>query len=299
MLFNLNMRKTTVFIAIASLMVLGAGCGWFKDNVANRLPDMRPSGPRPADLENIDSAEAAKRINFVVGSQIEMVQASSATSTEAANKADDGNKEGVRIITIERFAPLVYAQLSWKLGHKVNGQMESAIGALEGVNLQDSHSLYPPAYWPPEKTDAKSTSAIWLSQPVFEELSKTKNSTLFFGFTDGSLCGHMKTSKVFMDAVVRLRGEAEKVDTKTDADLTKAEAELADWPLKVNDKVVTVQVIKAHDWYGDIVVLNNPQNPLILKMSFNPSPDVLKAVSADGFLQSLLGYEVTALNGVQ
>lgn len=294
------MLNKTVFIAFGSLMFLGAGCGWFQDNVANRLPDIRPAGPRPAEFEDATPAEAAKRINLVAGSQIEMKQTGSATTTEKTDVAANDSKEGIRILTLERFAPMVYAQFSWKLSRKVGNEMDTVIGALEGVNLEDSHSLYPPAYWPPEKIDAKSTSAIWLSRPVYEELAKTKNSTLYFGFTDGSLCGHMDTAKVFVDAIGRLSTEAKKVEKTTDVDLTKAEAELADWPLIVNDKKVVVQVIKARNWYGEIVVLNNPQNPLILKMTFNPQNEsVLKAVSGDGFLQSLLGYEVVALNGVQ
>ena len=317
---------SAALVLLCGILAFGAGCSWFNKNVANHLPDMLPAGPKPANFDNVSSADAAKRINFVVGSQIEMRQlVPGATSTAAVQ--DSSNKEGVRIITIERFAPMVYAQLNWKLGQKYETQaskdaraayerlpekkkpaqapkqvmeMQNVIGSLQSISLKDSHRLWSPAYWPPEPVNSDFSSAIWVSQPVYEELTKTHGSTVYYGYLDNALYGNMKMAKPFAEAIQRLQFEVTKIQDRTDPDQTVSETELADWPLMVNGKTVTVQVIKARNWYGEIVVLNNQQNPLILKMTFDPKQDgISKTVSPDGFLQTLLGYEVTALNGVQ
>jgi len=288
---------------------------------------MLPAGPRPADLDNVSPAEASRRINFVAGSQIEMRQLLPGNASTTVNNQAADNKEGIRIVTVEHFAPMVYAQLNWKLGQKYETQaskdaraayerlpaktrpaqppkpvmeLQNVIGLLQNISLKDSHRLWSPAYWPPEPVNADFSSAIWVSQSVFEELTKTHDSTVYFGYLDNSLYGVMQSAQPFAEAVGRLRAEVKKIEDKVDPDQTVSETEFADWPLLVNGKQATVQVIKARSWYGDIVVLNNPQNPLILKMTLNPKDaGVLQNVSPDGFLQTLLGYEVTELNGVQ
>jgi hypothetical protein len=319
---NISWLMKRVLLAVAILIgisIIGAGCfSLKKENVAKILP----AGPRPADFTGVSSEEAAKRINFVQGSQIEIRQTYLGMGAKQAEELSDGDKTGVRIITIERFAPANYANLNWSLSQNVETQSSvqaraayeagetdvkpefeterlTVVGSLNNLDLKNSHKLFLPAYWPTDQAEIAGLSAIWVSVDVLEELQKTKNSTIYFGILDSTLFGAMGSAKEFSDSIKALQTDVSKTSSAIEVDLTKAD-DPSDWELMVNGEKVTVQVIKARNWFGEIVVLNNPQNPLILKMTFNPtSAETLASLSGADFLKSLLGYEVTQLNGVQ
>lgn len=316
------MKNKWLFGCALVLVLTGAGCSWFA-NGSGKIKEILPAGPRPADFEGASPAEASKRINFVPGSQIEISQ--------LGVQKDANDKEGVRIVTIERFAPMVYANLSWKLRNESDASAEAessgqasatptkpgqiiaispevtaeiitedqtAIGYLEGIDLKKTHSIYPPAYWPTVKSDGKDTSGIWLSDDAFLQLSKSRLATINYGLTDDKLYGAMKTDKGFSSAVRSLNEQTTRLAVDQEIDLIKAEDQSSEWTLKVNGKDVKVQVIKAKSWFGEMVVLDNPQNPLILKLTFEPSSWTADNASKN-LLTALIGYEVTALEGVQ
>lgn len=291
--------KTFLFLALA-LVLFGAGCNWLKGKTPG-LSSMIPTGPKPANFENATPAEAANRINFVPGSQMEIRQTYLGKDAKIADALAGDNKDGVRIVTLERFAPMVYAKLSWKISSQVTTSTEKQTvkGNIENIDLKSSHKFYPPAYWPSEITDAKDTSAIWLSRDAFDELAKTKHATLYYGLTDGTLFGALNTAKEFFEAITALSGQVSEASKMIDPDWAKADDDYSDWTLKVNGQDVKVQVIKARNWYGEIVVLNNPQNPLIIKMTFNPMLQDKSLLKGNDFLSTLLGYEVTQLDNVQ
>lgn len=323
--------KIKALVLFLLIVFLGAGCVWFKGKVAD-IPKMMPSGPRLADFDGLTPEQAAKNINFVPGSQIELRQTYLGMGAKLADNLAGDDKEGVRIITLERFAPFNYANLSWKLSRRVETQesisareeyessdqsqpigqviktnppeteteMVAVQGGLESINLENSHALYLPAYWPSERAQAKSTSAIWLSEDVYKELTTTRNSTIYYGILDENLFGAMKLAKQFADSVAALKNKAQQESKNTEVELVRADEDFTDWTLKVNGQDITVQVFKARNWFGEMVVLNNPQNPLILKMTLNPlALGALDLLDGGVFLQSLLGYEVTRLEGVQ
>ena len=318
-------RIIEILAFFALLVVLGAGCLWFNNDTK-----ILPTGPRPADLDSVSPEEAAKRINFVAGSQIEIRQTYLGEGAQEAEKLSDGDKSGVRIITIERFAPMNSTNLRWQLSQDVETQesinarnsydaaiknpedneqtpdeplvttdRQTVVGSLVDINLKNSHKLFLPAYWPTGEGRASDLSAIWASADVYEEIKGTKNSTIYYGILDSALFGAMSIAKEFSVATDALKKDSASISNKVDIDLTQAE-EASDWDLMVNGKEIKVQVIKARNWFGEIVVLNNPQNPLILKMTFDPSAvPTLDSNNGTAFLKTLLGYEVTQLNGVQ
>ncbi len=309
----------------AFLAVLGAGCLWFNND--NKI---LPAGPRPANLDDISPEEAAKRINFVPGSQIEIRQTYLGVGAQEAEKLSGGDKSGVRIITIDRFAPMNIANLRWQLSQDMETQesidarssynetvknledgeqapqepevtkdRQTVVGSLNDINLKNTHKIFLPAYWPTGEGTISDLSGIWVSAEVYEELKGTKNSTIYFGVLDSALFGALSIADEFSKAISALRKDSAAISNKVDVDLVNAD-DPSDWNLMVNGKEVTVQVIKARNWFGEIVVLDNPQNPLILKMTFNPiSAGALDLISGTAFLKTLLGYEVTQLNGVQ
>lgn len=312
--------KTTIKTAavLVFLVFLGWGCNWFKP-AALRVPEMLPAGPRPADLDNVTPADASKRINLVQGSQVMLRQTYLGQSAKQEDEKAAGSMENVRIVTIERFAPENVASLSWKLNQRVETdaskkareeylqtkpsarpekepeavtEIMTVVGGISDLNLKDGHGLYLPAYWPTEKAYSQDTSGIWLSRVVYEELTKTHVSTVYANLFDQGFSARIGQSLEFSQALAAVAAEKNKIENKIDPDLMTAETEFSDWTLKINGKDVNVQVLKAKNWYGEIVVLNNPQNPLILKFNLDP------AVS-NPFLQTLMGYEITELSGIE
>lgn len=281
-----------------ALVVLGAGCSWIKDKTGNNT--IVPTGPKLADFKDAGSAEAAKKVNFVPGSQLEIRQTYLGVGAKEADAAAGDNKDGVRIITIERFAPMVYANLSWKLSRKIEAEMKTVKGDIKGIDLKSTHDIYLPAYWPSDDITGKATSGIWLSEDAFNALVKSRMTSVAYGILNSDLYGAMGVAKDFADAVKSLQDVVNEAEKNDDLDLAKADADYADWTLKINGQDVVVQVIKAHNWYGEMVVLNNPQNPLILKMTFNPLvSDAANLIKSGDFLSTLVGYEVTRLDNVQ
>ncbi len=302
------------------LAFLGLGCVWFKSGAATG-PNMAPAGPKPANLDNVTPAEASKRINLVQGSRIMLRHTYLGQSAQQEASQAGDSLENVRVITVERFAPEHVAALGWTLNQRVETdaskkareeydkklaedpdkagkepevvtEVVSVNGRILDLNLKNSHGLYLPAYWPAEKTPSQDTSGIWLSRTNFEELTTTRNSTLYFNLFEPSFYERLANSKDFKQAMDSLDAQRKKVEGKTDPDIMKSETELSDWTLKVNGKDTKVQVLKAKSWYGEIVVLNNVQNPLVIKLNLDP------AIS-NPFLQTLMGYEVTELEGVE
>ncbi|MDD5438248.1 MAG: hypothetical protein PHC70_03835 [Patescibacteria group bacterium] len=294
------MQSKFVWLTVLTLTLFGAGCAWFSRN-----PSIVPAGPRPADFTGASPAEAAKKVNFVPGSQIEIRQTYLGVGAKLDDKQAGDNKEGVRIVTLERFAPMVYANLSWKLSRRVEGsasttEMQTVKGKMTGIELKQNHQLYLPGYWPSEALNVSNLSAIWLSEDVYNALSKNKLAGINFGILDTSLYGALNTSKVFSEAIKSLQDQVGQAELKEDLDVTRAEETFSDWTLNINGQDVKVQVIKAKSWFGEIVVLNNPQNPLILKMTFDPAiPDAASKIKNYDLLKTLLGYEVTRLDNVQ
>ncbi len=318
-------RFSQILILFLVIALTGAGCSWFGGD-----GKILPAGPRPANFDGLNPDEAAKKINFVPGSQIEIRQTYLGLGAQLAEQLSDGDKTNVRIITIERFAPMNYANLSWQLSQNVETEesknaradyeeqlanlaedqnppeepeliteRQTVVGSLDEIDLKNSHKLLLPAYWPTGEASVNGLSAIWVSDDVYRELTRTKVSTIYFGILDSALFGAMSSAKEFADSINALRGETAKVADKVDVDLVNAD-EPSNWSLMVNGEEVEVEVIKARNWFGEIVVLDNPQNPLILKMTFNPvSAGALDLVSGTTFLKALLGYEVTQLNGVE
>lgn len=300
-----------------SVALFGLGCSH-----PPGAPDQKPSGPQASTFENVSPADAAKRINFVPASSLEVRSTFLGFGAKLAAALAGEKKEGTRVITIDRFAPGEVAALTWKLSTKVEAASsikaredakkankpepepvmvdQAETGKLSGINLKDASSLMLPAFWPQTDTStALGTSAIWLSRDAFEGLSRNRVATLNFGLVDASLQGDVKKAKEFADALSKLQGQVTKIEDRTDVFKLEGDKDTIEWPIKVNGKDIKVEAIKAHTWFGEIVVLNNSQNPLILKATLNPAAEGLSSIFNLGALQALLGYEVTSISDVQ
>jgi len=236
------------------------------------------------------------QLNLVPGSILVMRQGFAGIAGSLADKLGFGGGEGTRVIVIKRFAPGYTADIEWKLTTKVkkltpkDSDLRQFSGSLSGVDLLRTHKLYLPGYWQEGEHGAFGTSALWVSEIVFEDLTKLKNTTLNFGILDQELYAGLKIAEDLKPVLRKLNVNIDLIGAHTDVYFMTAEPELTDWKLVVNGKTVTVQVIKARNWFGEIVVLNNKQNPLVLKVTLNPV--------GSNFLKNGLGYEITELRDV-
>ncbi|MBU2613667.1 hypothetical protein KJ925_04415 [Patescibacteria group bacterium] len=312
---------TRLLAQSAFVLIALAVAGWGCIRPFDRLAEY--AGPKVSTFGDDSPAEVAQKINFVPGSIIETRQTFLGFGAKLAAALAGEGKEGARIIVVSRFAPMNVADVEWRLVTRVEAESSIAAreaakkknepepepemvdqvsqGGIGGFDLVDAHSLYLPAFWP-EQGGAPSlgTSGIWLSDDVFQSLSRNRVATLDFGLLDATINGAIAKVAGFREAFAALQKQVTDVGDRTDVFKLDAEAELASWPLRVNGEDVDVEVIKARNWFGEIVVLNNRQNPLVLKATLNPvASGAGELFSGLGTLKALVGYEVTELRDVQ
>lgn len=301
------MKKFSAFFAtLLALGLVGAGC---PSSLLKPVPQLSaPSAPKLASFENLTSAQAAEKIAFVGGNVIVMKQGFKGIAGQLIEKLGFGGGEGERDIVLRGFAPAVKADLEWKLTAHVppnpkdptDSGIRQTTGVITGANLLTSHKLYLPGYWVEGEQGSKDASVIWLSQDVFEDLSKSKFGTLDFGILDLEQTGALKIAQDLSQALNKFRTTVERASAKKDVYDIEADPEPSDWPLIVNGKNVTVQVIKARNWFGEIVVLNSKKNPLVLKVTLNPlAIAAIDSASGGSLLKYGLGYEITELKDIQ
>jgi|JI8StandDraft_1071087.scaffolds.fasta_scaffold02413_11 hypothetical protein len=295
-----------LFMALA---LTGLGCD-------KLIPDTKE---KPTPTETV---AAAKEIEFIPGDGFTIKQTFMGVGGLISNLA--GFKDGSREVTITRFAPAYAANLDWSLAaqrekadsKKAREAYEAALkegkatglppqpefedvvttGTVNGISLSSSHSAYFPNYWMTTTTDLMGErSAIWLSNDAFQELSRTRFTVLNFGVFDESFQKASQGIADVKEAVNALRQKADVDGAQKDLTLLEADDTTTDYKIRVNGEEKTVSVIKARNWFGEIIVLNNPQNPLILKASLNPltSGTADAASGANAFFDKFFGFEIT------
>lgn len=295
------------FIALFSLVVLfGAGCG------TNPFTDESIDSSLATD----DPVALAQRVLLAPEDRFEIKQLI-------------GGKEGTRYVLITKFLPMQTASLAWesaveqetaaskqareayekKLLEEKNPkdlltppqvQMEELIatGTLATIDLARSMNLLPPSYWEPSKhMDLQGEkTALWLSENAFQELARTSTTVLNIGLTDEATnrwLKNMKELKAFYD---RLKNNVQAQPAHKDLTLVEAEKQFIEWPLRINNRDVNVSAIRAKNWFGEFVILNNRQNPMILSLSINPLAfGTAQAVAGEVDPAKWFGYEIKNL----
>lgn len=294
-----------------SLALAGAGCAWFKG------ADI-PAAP----VDKTAALKAAEEIQFIAGDTFEIRQTVLGFGAFIPDLLK--SEEGVRTVTIKRFAPTHAAELDWQL--VVTRETESSkqlrasyeeelrrnpdtilpppttaterltvFGQLLGINLRAPHTTFLPAYWPEGTHDmVGEKTAIWLSDDAYMELSKTNRTILNLGVFDDALNQAVKNVVELKDALATLRRQASEEEAFKDLTELSAEPERIEWPLTVNGEEKMVSAIRARNWFGEVIVLNNRQNPMILKVTLNPLAAGMDAASGNGesVMSRLFGYEV-------
>jgi hypothetical protein len=303
------MQNKRVIFAISVLflaVVFGAGC-WKKEAAA-------PPADNEDSFASMDAEQAARAVTFKNGSYLVILQ--TGVAFEGRFYTGDSAKS-TRYAELSMFGPGRAAELIWQLEELIEtdesmearaafkrGEHEEGAeepvrkygqiitsGKLSAIDLDKSHELSLPVRWKPEEDKANS-AAIWASADVFSELSRTRNSTVYLDAID-SASQAVSGDEKLESAISALRDHIRSISDRTDVDFMKVGGDAVDWPLTVNGERVNVRAIKARNWFGEIVVLDNPGNPLILKFEFNPNVEGMEAGSEEmNILRGLLGFEV-------
>ena len=131
-------------------------------------------------------------------------------------------------------------------------------GVITGNGRDDSHAALLPIFWPQVDGETTDTSLMWLSAAAFSELKETRE-------TRWSADVLTRISNLPREALDKINDAAAGREI-----FLKAEPDFVTFELSVNGQNTTVQAIKAFDDFGNAyVILDNPQNPLILKFTYN------------------------------
>jgi hypothetical protein len=280
--------STAVYLALAVLVLAASGC---QKPDATTQPANVATGFKLLKVEGTEPKDLTDRLTFVPGSLINITQ-SFADDKKIAYPF--GYPAGVftRTIVVRRFAPLNHAELEWRMDVKDGERLRLLAGTLVGTDLKSSRELYLPGLWRVTDANAMGTGALWLSAEVYENLSKSGLSTFDFGLLNVSLMEQVATSSGYLAESRAIRSEAQRISDRTDVRLAKVTESDIDWPLKINGVAATVKAFRVKSWFGEMVVLDSAQNPLVLKVDISELPGAPN-------LSKMLDYEITELRDIQ
>ena len=290
------MNYFSSFAAVCiGITLVGAGCS----SVATpKTESSAPvAAPAQAKFDGISPSEASRKINLTASNIIKINQHFSNQGDAMARQLGWGPDVAYDVV-VRRFAPGYRADVEWKRFTSVKAGLATAsstgiedrqyVGSIVDGALQDGHSISLPSLWTEGEHSAFGSGILWLSSDVYENIVKSKLSTLTVGVLDKNQYNAVKGSSMFTKTIEQIVRESLRPGQK-DLTLTQADAPTV-MSLNVNGSPVNVEVIVMHNWFADMVVLNNPQNPLVLRVTTKKIP----GVNADGFFN----YEVRAIEGI-
>jgi hypothetical protein len=131
-------------------------------------------------------------------------------------------------------------------------------GTITASGLDSAHAALLPLYWPLSEADTTDTSLMWLSQKAFEELERARqtrwSADVLTRFT------HLPVWVI------------EQLDEETSGRelYLRAEPDFVDFDMTINEQRTRFQAIQAFDDFGnEYIILDNAENPLIVKFKFN------------------------------
>ncbi len=295
----MNKLTKTLFIALlGTATLIGAGCG------SNPLVKDEIPRTTPVKYEELTPAERSRHVNFLPGSIVQMEQEFFGFGTDVDLSVPSG-AAARRVIVIDRFAPDHVANLSWSLvaedGSEDGESTTKSISAnITGFDLDLAHQLRLPSFWPPvENAPSLGSAGIWFSRERFEGLQKSGVSTIDPGLTDVGLQGPYRDIPELRAMLDRLNKEAIRVGERTDVYRVTADETPGTVTMTVNKEEMEVEVLRATNWFGEYIILNNSQNPIVISFRLQDRNEdgSLRFEGAD-VLKRFVDYDITALNDV-
>ncbi len=269
-------RASAIFAMI--LLLTGAGCAPLKkiESTLAKLPWFRaPSG---------DAKAAAEAIALEPGLGI-TIRPSTFGVTGAVEEAL-GDESRVLRLTVREAAPETLLAMDWKSA--------SATGTLTLAFYEDAQAMLLPAFWPAGEAEARHNGAIWMSHAAFASLKNDQAVEWRLGLADQTLSVISKAFKAFNDLSIRFAGSA--TSTPVSPFQLRKTGTSDSFPLLVNDKLTFVRILRATSWFGDVFILDNPENPLIVKVVVHSAAQpALRALEPTSVRWNEIGYEITSL----
>lgn len=307
----MSTRILAAGVLSAFLVFMGAGC------------IMRGEAPQVGSPSGLSPATLTEQLVFRAGDRLEIEQTFFGLGglPSLLWKA----KSLRRGVTVDAFEPKVQASISWlaetdqetedsararanyeaRIAERKKGddyppppavhtEIVTARGSVNKIDLLNSQTLSLPAYWTPGIIDLQGQrSGVWLSQNAYLELTRSSSTNVYFDVSSDAAAQLLQSSKDWVDAVSRLRTQAARVETRQDPARLHLDGPMSEWPLIVNGHQETVNVWKATSAFGQLVILANEQNPLILKTTVNPVfPGIGNAAQKSTDWNTLFGYEI-------
>lgn len=267
-------------ILAAALLLMGAGCDLSK-KIEWRLPFSLEKA-----LPASDPAAATKAI--VLGSGLTFTVRPSALGVSGAIDEVFGLDERALMVEVTEADPETSLTLAWKTG--------SATGTLKLAQYGDAHAMLLPAFWLKGDSSAAANGGLWLSSDAYSDLVGAGKSEWRLGLAENAFSALSKAFKTFNDLSTRLSGSATATQVASPFTIEKT-AVVEAYPLTIDGRIVLVRAIKATSWFAEFLILENPENPLILKVTVNPvAAPALKALESAEIRWDELGYEITSIS---
>jgi hypothetical protein len=171
----------------------------------------------------------------------------------------------------------------------------SASGTLTVSPYADAETMILPAFWQTGAITASHNGGLWLSRSAYDALSAGKEVEWRIGVADDAL-GTLSTAlKTFNSLSAQFFGSATAGPELSPFTIKKTGTAEA-FPLMLDGQLTLLRTLEASSWFADFVILDNPDDPLILKVSVHPAAaPALKALQSEHLRSDELGYEITSL----
>lgn len=273
------MKRIPFVLAASALVLAGAGCDLSK-NIEWRLPFSLEKA-----LPASDPAAATAAIALKPGLAF-TVRPSSLGLTGSIDAALGNDMKAVRV-TVTSAEPGRTA-VAWE-GASASGTLAFASGA-------SAHAMLLPAFWPSGAAVSESNGGLWLSGAAYAELRDAGTTEWRLGLAENAFSALSKAFAAFNDVASRLSGSA-TATSPISPFTTKKTGIVEAYPMSVDGRIVLARAVKASSWFADFLILENENNPLILKVTVNPvAAPALKALEPAAVRWEELGYEITAIS---
>lgn len=295
------MQPSTIGLALALLVTLGAGCS---------VPELPNWSIFPKEVPATDIDLSNKH-------RVQLEQTS-------LNPLDKLAKQPTRYVSITEWLPNDRVAFDWsetydretaasieartEAGRATGVGEESNVpdavfetislkGSLKSDALDDGQRILLPSEWEQNEHDLTGgpNTVIWLSKAQYDELADARHTHLSIGLFDAGLQTAANAAEAVKGFIAKLQGDDGAAVSDLDVTEIVADAEWGTYSLKWQGDNVKVQTIQAENKFASYTILANPENPLILEVELKAwayGTEALGVLSDD---LEISGYAVTAI----
>lgn len=275
------MNAARFAILAAALVLAGAGCDLSK-KIEWRLPFSLEDA-----LPAADPAAATAALALEPGLAF-TVRPSRLGVSGAIDEAFGLDARALAVEVLES-DPERSMTLAWKTA--------SATGVLELGAYDGARAMLLPAFWIEGEASAEANGGLWLSRAAYDDLTIGAGATEWrLGLAENAFAALSKALTTFNALAAKLSASATSTPLASPFTIRKT-ALVEAYPMTVDGRIVLVRAVKASGWFGEFLILENRENPLILKATVNPLAEpALKALESAEVRWEELGYEITSIS---